>query len=241
MFTATAATCAAGTPPLPSTATSTVAGPRTPAPARARPSVVAVPSRVSSNRWGATAENSEPTGNQPSTSTSRWAEPACWNSRTVPSPTPTITLLATVAPGTRFTLLVPGCCSPPGNAVTYDTAVASVAVTLSTTAATPVRGTPPRPRTDTSMVVAGPTGPAPLPAPSTVGAPERVSSKRAGARPTNRGDAAAARPTRPSSPAPPITAATANVAASTVATIVRMLTLRGSVASMRGKNGLSPC
>lgn len=187
-----------------------------------------------------------PSGNQPITSTSRWALPACWYSCTRPWPTPTITLLAVVTAGTTLTLLVPGRCVPPGYTVTYDTSDGCTTVMFNTTAATPAAGTPPRPSTGTSTVALGPNGPAPLPTPSTVAEPGRVSSRRAGDRPTNRGEPVA-RATAPGANGGEVETATAS--STTLSHAARRprrrrapaadLTSCGTLTSMGGKSGKS--
>jgi hypothetical protein len=55
-----------------------------------------------------------------------------------------------------------------------------VAVTFSTTEPTPVGGTPSRPVTFRLIVEPGANGPPPIPIPSNVGSPSRVSSTRDG-------------------------------------------------------------
>src|SRR5205085_2009669 len=73
-----------------------------------------------------------------------------------------------------------GLATSAGHTVTCDVADPFTAVTLRTTAVTPVDGTPPTPVTSRVRVVPGPNGVAGPPVPS------RVSSTRAGVTPTNR-------------------------------------------------------
>src|SRR6266568_6849132 len=101
------------------------------------------------------------------------------------APTPatngTITRFGTVCPGIQLRLDAVGRVLPFGNTVKKPLAVWSTAVTLRTTAVTPVVGTPPKPATCTFNVVpAASVEPAlawPLPA--------RVSVTRVGASGTN--------------------------------------------------------
>src|SRR5688500_13345950 len=95
-------------------------------------------------------------------------------------PTRASTRLGTVRPATTLRFDAVGRSLPVGQAVTYEGAVAFVAVTLTTTAPTPAAGTPPRPVTTTSMVPWAATAPPPAARPSIVGRPPRVSSRRAG-------------------------------------------------------------
>ena len=96
------------------------------------------------------------------------------------APTFTTARLAAVSPVTRLRLDAVGAVSPEGNTVRYVGAVGPAPVTFSTTAATPVSGTPPRPSTVTAALVPAVTLPAPANRLSTVSNPVRVSSNRAG-------------------------------------------------------------
>lgn len=88
---------------------------------------------------------------------------------------PTLTRFGTVWPGTTLRFDASGMPTPAGHTVTWLVAVGPTAVTLSTTADTPVAGTPPRPVTCRSIDEPPLTLPAaPVPVPS------RVSRRRAG-------------------------------------------------------------
>src|SRR5438270_4798433 len=63
-----------------------------------------------------------------------------------------------VCPGPKLRLEATGLAVPVGKTVRYDPAVGSVAVMLTTTADTPVLGTPPWPAAWTSQVAPGPSG-----------------------------------------------------------------------------------
>ena len=91
-----------------------------------------------------------------------------------PAPTFTIARLGVSVPGSVFTFDASGRVAPVGHAVTNASASAWVLVMLSTTAPTPVSGTPPRPVTSSVIVCAGPSRPSGAPLPS------RVSSTREG-------------------------------------------------------------
>src|SRR5262245_15778800 len=101
---------------------------------------------------------------------------------TLPSgPTPTVTRLGTVWPGTKLRLETSGRESPDGQSVRKPAAVGSTTVTFITTAETPVAGTPPRPVIWAANVWPLPSGPGTPPRPR----PVRVSRMRAGAIPVN--------------------------------------------------------
>src|SRR5436309_3548884 len=87
-----------------------------------------------------------------------------------PSPTFTTTRLGSVWPATGFRFDAVGRGTPFGHTVRKLRAVGSVTVTFRTTDDTPVAGTPPRPVTWRSMLVAALSGAAPV----------RVSRSRAG-------------------------------------------------------------
>ena len=68
------------------------------------------------------------------------------------APSPTVTRLGTVCPATKFRLDASGIVTLCGNTIRKPGAVVSVAVTLRTTALTPVAGTPPFPSIWTLIV-----------------------------------------------------------------------------------------
>src|SRR5438445_10174643 len=70
-----------------------------------------------------------------------------------PVPVDTMTLFGTVSPGVQFRLEAVGKPVPVGNTVKKPLAVWSTAVTLRTTALTPLAGTPPTPSASTFNVV----------------------------------------------------------------------------------------
>src|SRR5580765_288997 len=167
----TAPTPEPGTPPRPVTVRSSSAPvPMAPMPAN-WPSLVPAPERVSSRRAGVSAVSSDAAGNQPTTSAIRWVFPLELYRATWPfAPTLTIARFATVWPGTKLMLEARGSGVPAGHAVTYPAVLGSVTVRLSTTAPTPLAGTPPRPVTVRSSSV-----------PARTAVPEvRVSSRREG-------------------------------------------------------------
>src|SRR5262245_797124 len=120
MFTATAATPVAGTPPRPSTGTSTVCpAPTCPIPFDA-PSIVDAPARVSSRRAGTSAVKPSPdeTGYQPCTSATTSKDPYWLKIDTrPPSPTLAITRLGWTTSGRGLTLDASGRATPVGNTV----------------------------------------------------------------------------------------------------------------------------
>jgi hypothetical protein len=101
------ATASAGTPPTPATTSS-----RCSAAAKAPP-----PARVSITRAGVIP--TKPGPNHPVASTTISAVPEPLNTLIEPPvPRPTMTRLATVCPGRKFTFDVPGCADPVGHTVT---------------------------------------------------------------------------------------------------------------------------
>ena len=86
-----------------------------------------------------------------------------------PVPILATTRLGVVCPARKLRFEVVGRVVPVGNTVRYDAAVGLVAVTLTTTASTPVAGTPPRPTTVRSNTLPGLKSPVPWNWPSTVG------------------------------------------------------------------------
>ena len=136
---------------------------------------------MSNSRAGTSAVNVSPLGNQPSTSITTSTSPANANTDTDPSaPNGTITMLATVCPGTMFRFDAVGRGPSPGHTVRNDAADGFVTVTFNATAPAPLRGTPPRPAIGTTAVLPPRTGMVASPRPSTVGRPGRVSYRRAG-------------------------------------------------------------
>src|SRR5437764_1463319 len=101
----------------------------------------------------------------------RCTEPEALRSETLP-PLPTLatTRLDTVWPGTEVSAAVLGRLSLHDALPIYELAVGWVAVTLSTTAPTPVAGTPATPVTGRSMLPPAPMG--------TVGAPMQLGGLR---------------------------------------------------------------
>src|ERR1035437_2506906 len=106
-------------------------------------------------------------------STASWTvpgEPLC--SRMAPSaPTGTMARLETVRPLTKFRLDTSGLPPPSAKADTQPGAAGWVTVRLTTTADTPVAGTPARPATGSTRSGAGPTGAAAAPMPVWVSSP----------------------------------------------------------------------
>ncbi len=99
------------------------------------------------------------------------------NTATLPSaPTLATTRLDTVWPARKLRFDAVGRVVPDGKAVRYPPVLGWVTVTLTTTADTPVAGTPPMPVTPAAMVAPGPTGDTNPPVPL------RVSRIRAGVR-----------------------------------------------------------
>ena len=96
------------------------------------------------------------------------------------TPTLASTRFGVVAPATTFRFDATGRSAPVGQTETNESAVGLVAVTLSTTASTPLAGTPPRPTTGRSNVSSGPIGRPGRARPSMVGRFGRVSNNRAG-------------------------------------------------------------
>ena len=129
------------------------------------------PSRVSINLVGVSASN--PTANQPATSTTRCVDPELLNKLIrPPPPTPTTTAFGTVCPGTKFKLDARGRSVPAGHTVTKPDAVGSVTVTFNATAPSTVSGRFPRPCTTRSRCSPGPSAIPP--------SPSRVSINRDG-------------------------------------------------------------
>ncbi len=78
-------------------------------------------------------------------------------------------MFAAVSPATKLRFDEFGFAASDGKTVMNDGADGLVTVTFTATAATPVAGTPPRPRTVTSVRESGPRGPEPATRPSIVG------------------------------------------------------------------------
>src|SRR5712691_2764910 len=140
-----------GTPPWPATVTTMVA----PAPkGELKPPV---PLRVSTIRDGNRVKNPDPEAElsvkKPLTSTMASAEPSELNIATFPPvPTGTMTRFGTVMSAVQLRLEAKGCAVPVGKTVKYPLEVWFTAVTLTTTALTPVDGMPPAPVTWTFNV-----------------------------------------------------------------------------------------
>src|SRR6202521_799759 len=124
-----------------------------------------VPVRVSRIRAGVTPVNVDPVVvvtpslYQPATSAMMFTDPRALRKLILPpAPSLTSTRLGIACPGTRLRLEASGLRVAAGKTVTKLDAVASAAVTLSTTAETPVSGTPPRPLTCSVIAWPAPTG-----------------------------------------------------------------------------------
>ena len=134
---ATTARASAGTPACPATATGTVA-----------PAATITVVRLSKRRMGVWVCMPAPVASQPSTSTTTCTAPERLKIDTRPSAlTRATTVFATVRPGPGFKADASGRASPVGQTVRKVSAVASTAVTVTTTASTPCAGTPPTPVT----------------------------------------------------------------------------------------------
>src|ERR1035437_7826540 len=175
-FNTTADTPVSGTPPWPATCSTTVP------PGATAPVGAPNPVRVSNNRNGARDPSAPatigvPERKYPETSATRCAVPGePLNRSTWPSaPTGATTRLGTTWSFTKFRLDAVGRVAPSPKTVTNPELVGSATVTFSTTADTPVSGTPPWPATCNTTVPPGAT--APFGAPN----PLRVSSNRNGA------------------------------------------------------------
>src|SRR5260370_1232685 len=100
-----------------------------------------------------------PSEYQPTTSATTLVLPLRLNMLTLPPvPTLTGTRLGMVSPAAQFRFDAVGLGWPVGHPVRKDGALVSVAVTLSTTADTPLAGTPPAPVTVRSSDWPGPNG-----------------------------------------------------------------------------------